>query len=181
MTTETKYEEARSTDSASSDEHAASRNLDDTADALKNTANGMLDDAKEAAVSRLSQEKEGAASGIDHVANALRDVVKRHDEGSGSDLLTNLAGSAADGLERLSSDLRNKDVGTMLRDVQSFARDQPVAFFGLTMAAGFLAGRFLKASESESANESTESDSSARHGAQQTDGNGRQEETWTNR
>jgi len=73
----------------------------------------MFDDAKEVAGSSLGEEKEGAASEIDGVANTLRDVVKGHDDGTGSDLLTRLAGSAADGLERLSSDLRNKDVGTM--------------------------------------------------------------------
>ena len=54
-------------------------------------------------------------------------------------------GSAADGLERLSSTLRNKDVSAMLRDMDNFARNQPVAFFGLALAAGFLAVRFLKA------------------------------------
>lgn len=177
MTTETPYEKARSSGSTPSAENAASSSLDDAAKAVKNSASGMFDDAKEMARSRLSEEKEGAASGIDGVANTLRDVVKGHDDGTGSDLLTKLAGSAADGLERLSSDLRNKDVGTMLRDVQSFARDQPVAFFGLTMAAGFLAGRFLKASESESGTEATGSDRTATHGAQQTSGKGRQEET----
>ena len=34
----------------------------------------------------------------------------------------------------------------MARDVERFAREQPVAFFGLSLAAGFLAARFLKAS-----------------------------------
>jgi hypothetical protein len=32
-----------------------------------------------------------------------------------------------------------------LRDLDDFARNQPVAFFGLALAAGFLAVRFLKA------------------------------------
>ena len=58
-----------------------------------------------------------------------------------------MTGSAADGLERLSNTLRTKDIGGMLRDMESFARTQPVAFFGLSLAAGFLAVRFLKATE----------------------------------
>jgi hypothetical protein len=78
------------------------------------------------------------------VAGALREAAQRRDDGDG---LARLGTSAADGLERLSSALRNKDVGTMLRDVESFARQQPVAFFGLALAAGFLAVRFVKSGE----------------------------------
>jgi hypothetical protein len=33
----------------------------------------------------------------------------------------------------------------MLRDMDNFARNQPVAFFGIALAAGFVAVRFLKA------------------------------------
>jgi hypothetical protein len=32
----------------------------------------------------------------------------------------------------------------MLRDMESFARTQPVAFFGIALATGFLAARFMK-------------------------------------
>jgi len=66
-----------------------------------------------------------------------------------------LADWAADGLERVSSTLRNKDLDGMLRDVQSFARQQPVAFFAAAVAAGFLATRFLKAgTQDESSSQS---------------------------
>ena len=53
---------------------------------------------------------------------------------------------AADGLERVSTTLRSNDLDGMVRQVQSFARSQPVAFFFAAAAAGFLATRFLKAS-----------------------------------
>jgi len=49
-------------------------------------------------------------------------------------------------LERLSGTLRNKDLDGMVRDAESFARRQPLVFFGAAMAAGFLAVRFLKSS-----------------------------------
>ena len=52
---------------------------------------------------------------------------------------------AADGLERVSSTLRTKDLNGMVRELESFARSQPVAFFVCAAAAGFLATRFLKA------------------------------------
>ena len=42
----------------------------------------------------------------------------------------------------------------MLRDVEHFAHAQPVAFFGMALATGFLAVRFMKASQSEPIKES---------------------------
>lgn len=53
----------------------------------------------------------------------------------------------ADGLERLSGTLRTKELDEMVRDVESFARGQPLAFFGAAMAAGFVAMRFLNSRE----------------------------------
>lgn len=104
-------------------------------------------EAGRATRSRLNAHKEEAADGLGVVAGALRDAARRQGAGDSSPPpLAHLTGSAADGLERLSSTLRSKDIGGMVRDVQRFARDQPVAFFGLSLAAGFLAARFLKAS-----------------------------------
>lgn len=150
MTTTNKSSEAYSPESKSPAEHGDSNTIGTSAKAVKEGADDMLKDVKEAARTKLSEEKDGAASGLDDVASALRDVAEQPDKSTSNEMLATLAGSAADGLEKLSSGIRNKDVGTLLRDVQSFAREQPVAFFGLTMAAGFMAARFLKASESHS-------------------------------
>ena len=75
----------------------------------------------------------------------MRDAAQRQRGNGAGEPMARLTGSAADGLEHLSATLRNKDVGSMLRDLDNFARNQPVAFFGLALAAGFLAVRFLKA------------------------------------
>jgi hypothetical protein len=112
--------------------------------AVKKEVGEMLDGAKEGARSTLNQTKDTAAAGMDDVAAALRDASQRRQD-QGDDTFARLAGSAADGLERFSGTLRNKDVGTMLRDVNAFAHRQPVAFFGLALAAGVLATRFIKA------------------------------------
>jgi hypothetical protein len=103
-------------------------------------AGSMWNDAKETTRTKLNEQKDVAAQGIGDVAQALREAARRH-EGDGVSRLTS---SAADGLERVSSALRHKDVNSMLRDMDRFARDQPVAFFGLAVAAGFLAVRLLR-------------------------------------
>lgn len=152
--------------------HTESGSSHDSMKAAKEGAAGMLDDAKETARSKLNAQKDGAASGIDNVAGALRNAGKQDGGETRSDALGSLTTSAADSLERLSGNLRNKDVGTMLRDVETFARNQPLAFLGLTMAAGFLAVRFLKAGEPES--------TGSVH-AQSGINNGHREDSWTTR
>jgi hypothetical protein len=125
-----------------SEDVSASGPDDSAADQMKARAGKLFGDAKESAQSQLNEKKDVAADELHNVANALRDAQR----GSGDDPLLGLTGSAADGLDRLSSALRNKDVGVMMRDMESFARAQPVAFFGLGLATGFLAVRFMKAS-----------------------------------
>ena len=116
-----------------------------TTQAVKERAGAIWDDAKETARTKMNQQKDAAAEGLGEVAGALRDAARRQRGDGAGEPLARLTGSAADGLERLSSTLRNKDVGAMLRDMDNFARNQPVAFFGLALVAGFLAVRFLKA------------------------------------
>jgi hypothetical protein len=117
----------------------------DTTSAIKERAGAVWDDAKETARSKINEQKDAAAEGIGEVAGALRDAARRQRGDGAGEPFARITGSAADGLDRLSSTLRNKDVGAMLRDLDDFARNQPVAFFGLALAAGFLAVRFLKA------------------------------------
>ncbi|HEX5476911.1 MAG TPA: hypothetical protein VFX09_03570, partial [Burkholderiales bacterium] len=77
-----------------------------------------------------------------------------HESGSqDQDGIVRVADLAADGLERLSGTLRNKDLDTLVGDVESFARRQPAAFFGVAIAAGFLAVRFVKSSRRSPAGE----------------------------
>lgn len=116
-----------------------------TGENVRGQAREMWDDAKESARSRLDEEKQSAAAGMDDVAHALRDAAQRR--GEGQDNFARLSSSAADGLERLSETLRNKDVSSMLRDVDNFARSQPMAFFGLAVVAGFVGVRMIKASQ----------------------------------
>ncbi len=123
--------------------------LEESANMVKERAGAIFEDAKGAAQSKLNEQKDVAADSIGNVAQALRDAAGRKGDGSssGGDAIAEMTGSAADGLERLSNTLRSKDISGMLRDMESFARNQPVAFFGLSLAAGFLAVRFLKATE----------------------------------
>lgn len=120
--------------------------LQNAKQAAKDQAGAVWNDTKETARSMIGEQKHAAASGIGDFATALRRAAREMD-GSGQSTVCRLANSAADGLEQVSGTLRNRDVNALVRDVERFARRQPVAFFGAAIAAGFLAVRFLKSSQ----------------------------------
>jgi hypothetical protein len=53
-------------------------------------------------------------------------------------------GDAADGLDRFSSTLREKNLGAFLTDAEALARRHPAMFAACCAAAGFALTRFLK-------------------------------------
>jgi hypothetical protein len=129
----------------SHDDAAAARHTtQDAKQIVKERAGAMWDDARETARSKLNEQKDMAAGGLGEVASALREAAQRQRHDGAGESMAQLTSSAADGLEHLSHTLRSKDVGSMLRDMDNFARNQPVAFFGMAALAGFLAVRFLK-------------------------------------
>jgi hypothetical protein len=94
----------------------------------------------------LGEQQRATAGGLGEFAGALRKAAREMDDGGGSGQVSRMAQGAADGLERLSRSLREQDFDGLVREAESFARRQPVVFFGAAVAAGFLAMRFLKAS-----------------------------------
>ena len=121
-----------------------------SAESAKETARNLANDTKESAFAMLGEQQKAAASGLGDVAGALRKAA-REMRGDGREApASRMLETAADGLERFSGSLRNKDLPGLMRDVEGFARRQPVAFFGAALAAGFLAVRFLKSSNSSS-------------------------------
>ena len=101
-----------------------------------------LQSATRSAKEHLSGKKDDAASAIGSFAGTLRKAARESGDGESG---VPMAEWAADGLERVSATLRANDLNGMVRQVESFARSQPVAFFFAAAAAGFLATRFVKA------------------------------------
>ena len=102
--------------------------------------------AVQAARSLIGEQQQAAASGLGEFAGVLRRAAR---DGSGADSpVARIAESAADNLQRFSDSLRERDLDGLLRDAESFARRQPALFIGAAALVGFLAVRFLKASDS---------------------------------
>ena len=118
----------------------------DPKQAAKEEARAVWSDTKDTARAMLGEQQKAAAGGMNDLAGALRKAAREMGDGAREQPLPRLLDTAADGLERFSGALRGKDLNGLVADVEGFARRQPVAFFGAAMMAGFLAVRFLKAS-----------------------------------
>lgn len=118
----------------------------DTAHGAGGDARRLMDDAKDTARAKLGEQQRAAATGIGDFARTLREAAGKGggDGEQGGTLATRAAQGLADRLEGLSGTLHGKDLDSVVRETESFARREPLLFFGAAVAAGFVALRLLK-------------------------------------
>jgi hypothetical protein len=112
----------------------------DKARGAASQARGRISDQVDQRSTQAGERVAGTASDVRSIAEELRD--------QGKDAPANLAEQVANQADRVSDYLKGASGDRILRDVEDFARRQPmlVAAAGLTL--GFAASRFLKASSS---------------------------------
>ncbi|WP_307030571.1 hypothetical protein [Arthrobacter globiformis] len=104
----------------------------------KNSAKDLLHQAKSDLTSQAGTQQTKAAEGIRTISSQLRTMADAPDQqGVASDLIR----QAADRSESVASWLDNRDPGSLLDEVKSFARQRPGTFLLLAAGAGMLAGR----------------------------------------
>lgn len=118
-------------------------------------AGEMLSQAKDKASSTIDEQKSNLATGLGSIADGIRqmgDNLRNSDESNNVVELTAKYGESLAGqVENLSNYLDRKEVREMVRDVESFARRNPLIFIGGAFAIGLLAARFLKTSSANQA------------------------------
>lgn len=108
--------------------------VSDVAQPMKERARELAEEQKQAGADRLG----GVARAVHHAADQLdKDLPPE---------ASRYVHKAAEGIERVSSAMRERSVGELLDDLNDFARRQPAAFFGGAVLAGFVLTRFLKSS-----------------------------------
>lgn len=113
---------------------------------------GIVDRVRERAAAELSTQKDRAFDGLGTVAQAVRHSTQQlRDQQHGT--LAAYVEQAADQLERVARQLREKDVGELMDDAQRLARRQPAVFIGSAFALGLVGARFLKSSSKRAQNE----------------------------
>ena len=123
------------------------------ADAVKNQAGNLTEQAKEVASdageklrATVTEQKAAGADYVGNVANIIRRTAYEFD----GDIpqAGHYIRKAATQLENVSDAMRNRDMSEIVGSVQDFARKQPTAFFGAAVLLGFAAVRFLKSGSS---------------------------------
>ena len=113
-------------------------------------ADDMASRAKEKGRSLFDQQKESALGQVSSVAGAIRNTAQNL-QGEGQDQTARYVQLIADQLESLGGRLRNKDLDSLVRDAEGYARRSPGTFLVGSMVAGFLLARFLKSSSERQA------------------------------
>jgi len=128
-------------------------------DSAKDAAAGVLDTAKEKTSevvglakdkvkSQLSDQKDKAAGGLDSLTSALRQTGDVLEQNGMPAPVSDYAQSFAGQVDKFSHYLRDKDVDELARDVEDYARRNPMMFVGGAFLLGLALARFLKSSES---------------------------------
>ncbi len=123
---------------------------------VKETANNAVGQAKNKAVGIIDEKKSSLTSGLNDVADTIRKVgenLREADNQTSIGKMTSQYGENIAGtIENFSSYLDEARLNDIRRDVEDFARRQPLLFAGGAFALGLLAARFLKSSEPDRAN-----------------------------
>jgi hypothetical protein len=103
-------------------------------------ARGRLSDQVDQRSTEAGERIAGTASDVRSIADELR--------GQGKETPANLAEQVAGQADRVGDYLKGASGDRILRDVEDFARRQPMLVAAAGLALGFAASRFLKASSS---------------------------------
>ena len=103
-------------------------------------ARGRLSDQVDQRSTEAGERIAGTASDVRSIADELRS--------QGKDAPANLAEQLAGQADRVGDYLKGASGDRILRDVEDFARRQPMLVAAASLALGFAASRFLKASSS---------------------------------
>ena len=118
-----------------------------------NQVQAAAGEAAQSALSLAGQAKQTLAGKLDGQKGAAADMVEQFAQSvqrSGEqfqgrqDWIASAVGRGAEELNTLASSIRDKDVGDLLDEVQSFATRQPAVFMAAAFAAGFAVARLGK-------------------------------------
>ncbi|MBZ9991158.1 hypothetical protein LB572_29095 [Mesorhizobium sp. BH1-1-5] len=133
------------TDRIQQETQSAGEALHDARDEVARRAGAYAAEAQQAVAEKAEQTQRDIGSSLSAFGGALRaasDHLANSDQSAASQFMQD----AANGLERLSSSLKEKPFGQVLEDVQSFGRQNPGTLLAGSVLAGLALGRFIKAS-----------------------------------
>lgn len=119
----------------------------------KSQAKNLLDQTKSELQDQASTQQKRVATGLHSVSDELGSMAEKSDDNG---LATDLVRQASGRVKSVASWLENRDPGSLLDEVRSFAQQRPGTFIAVAAAAGILAGRLTR-SVASNASDSTPS------------------------
>jgi hypothetical protein len=120
----------------------------DQAESITKAAREVAANAGEKIKTALADKKGLAADYLTHIAGTLRRA--SHEFDGQMPPAGQYIRRAAGQVDRFSETLRTRDAAELVKEVQDFARSQPVAVLGMAVLAGFAAVRVLKSTPAPS-------------------------------
>ena len=111
----------------------------------KNYAGSVVSDAAGAFKEAVESNKTAGADAIANIAHSVKEAADGIE--AQAPQVAGVVRSAAEGVERISSDIRDRNVGELLDSVTKFAQRQPAAFFGVGILAGIVLTRMMRSSD----------------------------------
>ena len=128
----------QASDSAQGVAETAKTEAANVAAEVKTSAKGLLYQAKSDLTDQAGAQQQKAAEGIRAISSQLHTMADASEEpGVAADLIR----QAAERSQSVASWLENRDPGSLLGEVKSFARQRPGTFLLAAAGAGLLAGR----------------------------------------
>jgi ElaB/YqjD/DUF883 family membrane-anchored ribosome-binding protein len=115
----------------------------DLAGAALDQGRTLLSSARDQATTYADRRKDDAAESVASFATSLRKSGEAFED---QENIRAFVESAADGLEQLAGTIRERSFQEIYDDVETFARNRPVAVGAVSLLAGFLLARFIKSS-----------------------------------
>jgi hypothetical protein len=112
-------------------------------DQAAKTVSALASEAGERVQSYLDQQVAAGADLVEGVSNAMRVAADELDHTS--PMLASAARSAADNVQNVCRNIRNKNADELLSDARDMVRRKPALVFGAAAGLGFLAFRVLNA------------------------------------
>jgi hypothetical protein len=103
----------------------------------------LVDRATSIGFERADEGRHRIADGLDQAVSRIRQMSTEMEEQQ--PMIAQVAGTAADGAERVAQYLHTTDTRQMLHSVEDLARRQPILFLGAAFVAGVAASRVIKA------------------------------------
>lgn len=128
-------------DSAQNVAETAKTEAANVASEVKSNARNLLDQARTDLTEQAGNQQQKAAQGLHSISSELHTMARASDQPG---VATDLVRQAAERSASVATWLENRDPGSLLTEVKSFARQRPGAFLLAAAGAGILAGRLSR-------------------------------------